>query len=105
MLCSGDALDSRCLNHITRPLWQHQVCHAIRLDYHAPQGITHQYSRTQLQEESYPDFLDVLCGDCVYPDHVLGEILHSDEGLCTRCAKVCSAQGWADDFISSHVFT
>ena len=32
-----------------------------------------------MREESHPDFLDVLSGDCVYPDHILGEILHSGE--------------------------
>ena len=37
-----------------------------------------------MQEEPYPDFLNVLCGDCIYPDHVLSEILHSGEGSCTR---------------------
>ncbi len=84
MLCSGDALDFSCLSVITGPLWQHQVCHAMQVDYRTPQGVAHQHSRTLMQEEPHPDFFNVLCGDCVYSDHVLGEIQHSDEGSCTR---------------------
>ena len=32
-----------------------------------------------MQGRPHPDFLNILCGDRVDPDHVLGEILYTDE--------------------------